>query len=717
MGVMLAEPELATGESTEGSARRTHWPLSLLFLGIPLWWALGMMTVLPIAVAALLAWDLRRRRRPVILPPGFAVWALFLVWVALGVFVLWADAPDAVPGGGASRLLVFLSKAAWYLTATVVMLWVANQRESELPTRWVYQLVGSLFVVTTVGGLVGLLVPGLEFTSLVERLLPAGLRANALVQSMTHPAVADIQTVLGRPVPRPRAPFAFANTWGSVMALTLPFFLVAWLQQGRSWQRLSAPLVLLVAAVPVVYSLNRGLWACLAVGGAGLLILQIARRRRGALVVSVAMLTVIVVAFVASPLGAVFQERLAHQHSNDRRGALLGQTVMSTVEGSPIMGFGSTRDVLGNFTSIAGGSTPSCSACGVPPLGTQGHLWLVIFSQGFVGLALFLAFFCVALAGCWRCRTTTQTVCTFTLAFFGIQVFVYDTLELPFVIVLLAIGLMWRERIRPWDEAGKRLSAERASRRLRRSLPVLAAFTALGTLIGGVWVLAYPRTYTAPVSVLVNKVPIEIASTTADSVTPRSRQTTLDTEAALVRSKRTLTRAAEQSGQPVGDLRERISVTAPADTRVMTIAVREPDADRAAAAARLVTSSYLQGRDQDLTSRRARAVRDTRRQLSALERASAGDLPAGDGTTAATAATPVGGSESAPTTETLQTTLRGLMLTPTSVGEVIRTERSRPLRRQPEVPLVSGFGLGLLVGALVIAVYGAELFGRGRRRR
>ena len=90
----------------------------------------------------------------------------------------------------------------------------------------------------------------------------------------------------------------------------------------------------------------------------------------------------------------------------------------STLKGSPVVGFGSTRDVQGSFASIAGASTPDCPRCGVPPLGTQGHIWQLIFSQGFVGLGLFLTFFGMALARCWRCRTTVETLCTFTLSFF-----------------------------------------------------------------------------------------------------------------------------------------------------------------------------------------------------------------------------------------------------------------------------------------------------------
>ena len=123
---------------------------------------------------------------------------------------------------------MFGYRVAWYLTATVVLLWITNLKESELPTRWLYQLLGFMFVVTTVGGLVGVLLPHLEFTTPFEMLLPRGLRGNSLVKSIAHADVADIQHVLGRAEARPKAPFPFANSWGSNLSLYLLFFLVAW---------------------------------------------------------------------------------------------------------------------------------------------------------------------------------------------------------------------------------------------------------------------------------------------------------------------------------------------------------------------------------------------------------------------------------------------------------------------------------------------------------
>ena len=84
----------------------THWPLTIVVLGFPLWWAMGLRTILPMVLTVVMADQLLRRRK-IALPRGFAVWAMFLAWMALGVFVLFADAPDAVPGGNSSRILIF----------------------------------------------------------------------------------------------------------------------------------------------------------------------------------------------------------------------------------------------------------------------------------------------------------------------------------------------------------------------------------------------------------------------------------------------------------------------------------------------------------------------------------------------------------------------------------------------------------------------------------
>ena len=674
-----------------------HWPLSVIFLGLPLWWALGLMTAVPIAMSLVMARDLLRRRDRVVLPAGFALWALFLAWVAVGVLVLWADAPGAVPGGGPSRLMVFGLRGAWYVAATLVLLWVSSRTEEELPTRWVFELVAVLFVVTTAGGLLGLLAPTLEFRSFVELFLPAGLRNNALVSSLIHPATAEIQSVLGSPAPRPQAPFAFANTWGSVMALSLPFFLVAWLRDGRSWQRALAPAVLVVAAFPVVYSLNRGLWVCLAMGGIGLVLLQAAKRRFLPLVATVATLLVLGLALAASPLGDVYEQRIANQHSNDRRSELIDQTVSGVVTGSPVVGFGSTRDVQGNFTSIAGGSTPDCSACGVPALGTQGHLWLVIFSQGLGGSLLFLAFFARSLLASLRCRTTTETVATFVLVFFGFQLFVYDTLDLPFVVVMLAIALVAREHVVRGRVDPSRRRAVDGWRRLRGVGPFLALLVLGGAAAGGAWSLTRPSHYTASVSVMLRDVPIELDSATTDRNLQRSqrpRQVTVDTEAGLVVSHRTLSRASTGVPDPAA-LARAVSITVPPQSRVLTISSRAARPDRAVRIADEVARAYLAERRDQLVARRRDALAETERQVDVLvrgtsytERNQADDSPATEETLEVLAS--------------LQEEITALTVTPVDIGEVIGSSPAREVPRQHEVSLASGAALGLALGVLVV---------------
>jgi hypothetical protein len=693
---------------------RWHWPLTIVFLGFPLWWVLGLRTILPMALSLVMADQLVRRRR-VVLPSGSACWALFLTWVALGVFVLWADAPGAVPGGHASRLLVFGYRVAWYFTATMVMLWIANLRESELSERWLLQLVASMYVVATVGGLLGVIVPTLEFRSLVELAMPHGLRANSLVQSITHPAVADIQHVLGRPVPRPKAPFPFANSWGAMVALTLPFFLVAWWRDGARWQRILTPVVLVASTVPIVFSLNRGLWICLAVGAVGYLLLLLRRGSWAPVAATVSLLVAGTVAFLVSPLGTIFQERLAHAHSNERRGSLLTQTVISAATGSPIVGFGSTRDVQGSFASIAGADTPDCSACGVPPLGTQGHLWLVIFSQGLVGVVLFLAFFAIALSRSWRCRTTAETLCTFLLVFFAIQLFVYDTLGMPLITVMIAIGMVWREQVANGRQREGEHLASRSIRRLRAGLPLLGALAAVGAVAGAGMAVATPTAYVSRVSVVLDDTPsfLDLEATSASAVNSTD-SSTVDTEAAMALSDDTLSRVlADADPATLDAFRSQVRVTAAPNTRVLTFEVRDRGK---AASGRLATSlatEFLATRTDELVTRRRAALAFYAGQIAKLD-AVASTRPAA----------------TVPDRVRLQQRLiararrlvaaqayDAVLESPTGAGRVIRTGTTHAARKQAELPVVSGIALGLALGSVVLACRPAWVGRRSGRRR
>jgi hypothetical protein len=426
--------------------RLSRWPLAALYLGFPAWWLLGLGEFVFLLVAAPLAIQLIRRPGPILLPRGFGIWMLFLLWVLLGVVTLGLEAPGAVMDEGAfGRYLTFGYRLAVLVAATVTLLYVGNCDEDELPTRTVTRLLGYMFVVTAIGGVVGALLPPMSLTSPLQLVLPGGLADNPFVVSLTEPRTAEIQTVLGYAESRPVAPFNYSNSWGANYSLFLPFFLLSWFGKEAGWRAKVAPLVLVGSLIPVVYSLNRGLWGALGIGLAYVALrLALLGRTRAlqALVVS-ALLAGLVL--VMSPLATTVQDRLDHPHSNDRRGQLLTLTVESVAEGSPVLGFGTTRNVQGSFASIAGGESADCGGCGVPPLGTQGTLWGVVFFQGLVGATLFLIFFFRWFLRCRRGRSAVAIAVTTTLLMASVELFVYDFGSAPLNTIMIGLALVWRE--------------------------------------------------------------------------------------------------------------------------------------------------------------------------------------------------------------------------------------------------------------------------------
>ncbi len=679
----------------------TDWPLTLLVIGFPIWWALGLASIMPVLMAVPMALHLYRRH-PVRMPDGFGWWLIFLACVALSVGVLFVDAPGAVPGGGPTRLIVFAYRLAWYVACGIVLLWVANLDERELPTQRVVRLMSWMFVVTVLGGLLGVLAPNLEFTSAVEAVLPGGLRSNSFVRSLVHPASAAVQSILGTESPRPIAPFAFANSWGANLSMFLPFFLVGWLGREAGWRRSVAPVVLVVAAVPIVLSLNRGLWLSLALGVVYAVVRLVLRGRLVALVGAVIVVAVAGVVFLASPLGEMTANRLETPHSNDRRGELLTATITSTAEGSPILGFGSTRDVQGSFASIAGGATPECPACTVPPLGTQGQLWLVLFSQGFVGLFAFLAFFGGQLARHWRSRTTIEAVGVCLLLFFALQLFVYDTLGMPMYTIMIAIGLMWRERTRLSPRSWSGVTLESTASRLRASGRLLVASVLLGALVGGFIATRWTPTYEATAPVLLQPSPVYLDPLATDA----AREITVDTEASMVYAEETITRVREQfdlDEEP--DLRDSVRVTAPPNTRVLRITVIGDDPERAAALADALAVSYLEVRDEYLAQRREQV----RRQLEDQLAASAGLGLVETVETEDDSGAPVG---EVLVEDELRRQLADLELGSSGAGRLLRPAQTERVRAPVEVPVVSGALIGGLLGLGIMAFRDA-----GRRRR
>lgn len=432
------------------------WPLKWLLVGIPVWWALGLASFAFLIAAFVMAVQMVRGRR-LRLPVGFGIWVLFLAWTLLGVVVLWAGAPGTVDGGGIERLVGFVYRGIWYLAITVAMLYPLSLTSRELPDLRVIRWMAFLLVVCVVGGLAGLLVPRFEFTSLAELVIP-GARSDGFIRQKLHPSLTTLSEFLGYEQPRPKAPFTYANAWGNNVGLLLPFFVYAWLRSD-GWRRLAGPVVLVLAVVPIAFSLNRGLWLGLGMLTAYGAVVLVRSRRYLVLWTAGATLAVAAVVFLVSPLADTVTLRLETPHSNDRRATVAETVIGTTWEGSPLLGYGTNRQVSGSFSSVAGGANPDCRNCAAPPLGTQGFIWRLIFTTGFVGTVLFAGFVAVQFFTHARRRDAASVLGCMALSVSVLFAFVYDSLESPLFLVMVAVGLMNRARLEERDaaEAGTRV--------------------------------------------------------------------------------------------------------------------------------------------------------------------------------------------------------------------------------------------------------------------
>ncbi|MFC4122200.1 hypothetical protein [Nonomuraea zeae] len=418
--------------------RGPAWPIGALLVGYPVWWALGFggLSVIVLAVPmAVVLW----RRRPIKVPRGFGLWLLLLAGYLISALML-AEMPPGTYGElGPGRIAGYAMRLALYASILIMVLYLGNLTERELPQLRLVRMLGVLFVTTVAGGLLGVLFPAFAFTSPMELLLPGWVSENSFVQNLIHPTAAQTQKVLGYASPRPEAPFEWANAWGSNVSVLLVWFVVGWWVHGGPRQKIFVAVSIALAAVPVVYSLNRGLWI-----GLGLavvyLIVRVGGRTRVALCGAVAAGALV---FALSPLASLVAQRLDKPHSNDIRAFTVSATVAAAGH-SPVIGFGNTRNATGNHRTITTGKTQWCGGCGHPPLGSDGQLWLLIITQGFTGAALYVAFFLGAIRRHWRDRSPIGLAGVLVMGLVLLYMFIYDGLVTPLSLYLISFALLWR---------------------------------------------------------------------------------------------------------------------------------------------------------------------------------------------------------------------------------------------------------------------------------
>ncbi len=593
------------------------WPLVLLFVGYPLWWLLGIAQIACLAAAAVMFLELLQRR-VIAAPKSFGWWLLFLAWTLVGVLLLQVNAPGAVAGSANTRYFTFAFRFSWYLAATIFLLYIGNMRR-ELSVERITGAFSWMFVTVVAGGIIGILVPHLNFPSALEAVLPHHLANTPFVHVLLHPTIAQLNSVGGALNARPSAPFPYANLWGLNYACLVPFFILGWCSARSGWKRVAGPVVLLVSLVPVLESQNRGLWLALIAMGVFVAVRYALAGRMKMLAGLVGIFVFLVGVLVMTPVGAQIQNRLDTASSNETRTNLGLQTVESVSQASPVVGLGSTRNVQGSFSSIAGGETASCPLCSPPALGTQGHLWLVVFSSGFGGLVLYLGFFVMQFARHVRLHSDLVTVGLAVIIAHAVTLPVYDSVGPSMFFIMGAVGLLWRADLEARTNGATRsalgsgptvggyLGMLRAHRRL------IAVFMVLGLIGGAAWPALHGTPSTATLSVLVPPEPTYVAKA--------SHPVTIDTEAQFANSTSVSDAILDAVSHDAKIDPDRLEVTATPNTRILHLTYSAANPKSATSAVTAAANALLQLRARNMQARQAAVLKALRLRADALDKA------------------------------------------------------------------------------------------------
>lgn len=386
-----------------------------LFALNPVFWLLGVggfiwsLAVLPLGAWFVLRHEIRR-------PPAMLPYILYVMWA--GVTVIQIDKT--------TRLLAFGLRYAAYLSALGLAYYVYSER--RVSRAQFIDWVAMFWVWAIAGGYLGLLLPhGRLSITPASILLPRSIAENEFVGNLVRPRFAQVQNIFGIPIPRPSTLFAFTNEWGGAVGLLTPFFIAATLLSPDPRRRRFGTIGLILAVPPMLLSVNRGLW----ISVAAILIMVAIRSfllgRTGPLKFLALSVAAIAGLVAFTPLGSIVLGRLGESDANARAGIYV--EAWQGALASPFLGYGGPRPSTNPFS---------------PAVGTHGHIWTAMFSHGFVGLALYLAFIGWALYLVTQRRDPTSVILASVIWVAALQMFFYSMLPASLPIVLVALGLVFR---------------------------------------------------------------------------------------------------------------------------------------------------------------------------------------------------------------------------------------------------------------------------------
>jgi hypothetical protein len=368
-------PAISVPVSKRGPRLREGWAVVLLFGGLFVWWILGLSGFVQAIFAVPMFFALFMRYRGVAFPRRFWLWFLFLAFmIASGSQI--HDVQNALSWGW---------RASVYIGSTIMFLYVYNTPREKLPARRIMNVLAAFWVLTVVGGLLGMALPNHTFHSLMQSIMPGSLQSNAFVKALIIPETTGGKTFPGLGFYRVKAPFIYTNQWGSAFALTLPFAFAYLTQTRNSLHRLLFIGLLVLAVVPLVFSLDRGSWLSAGVGASygifrlakhsgGQRTQRMARTAKQLLFAGV----VAAVLVMVSPLGGYILTRLNAGYGDQHR-QILYSSSLTLVARQPILGYGAPVSL-----SVLNPAAPPG-----PSVGTHGTLWTILVSNGVPAFAFF----------------------------------------------------------------------------------------------------------------------------------------------------------------------------------------------------------------------------------------------------------------------------------------------------------------------------------------
>lgn len=420
----------------------------------PLWWLLGLGSLALMFFGAVMI-AIMVRRGGLSVPRGSGCWLLFLLLMCVSVIGI--DSPG--------RLIGFVYRAFLYFTVTAAFIYVYNARVS-LTTRYVLGVIAAFWGATVVGGYASIMFPTFSFYTPLHYVLPAGLQSNELVGEMVERRMTQHNPDSWFDLaPRPSAPFLYTNQWGNVYSLALPMVLAYLYRFKKSERGLRFWVTLLaipLSFVPALLTLNRGMFLGLAVGALYLLVrfVQAGRSREITLIAVVGGCAAVTTAILG--IQSRLEKRVTTSSSTEDRATLYKETVDRTLE-SPLFGYGGPR--------------PSVTE-GLPSVGTQGHVWTVMFSFGIPALLFFMATLVGLVIATRRVRSVSQLLVHAVQVITVVEVLYYGVLPNGLVLSFIAAALLLRSRNDTIDDgshASLRIAEREAQERPRTSQKVVAA--------------------------------------------------------------------------------------------------------------------------------------------------------------------------------------------------------------------------------------------------